>query len=107
MGAFPPQVTPHTISAVPLCRVVEIRYTHASLNAAATDALLIGSTLVSYARFKSLPSSLASRPTAGHPKLNNPIYPSPTVKASFERILASAVSSSLYIGLLLPLVLRW
>ena len=64
IGAFSPWVTPYTIAAVPRWRVVEIRYTHASLKAAAADALLIGSTLVSYACFRSLPSSLTSLPTA-------------------------------------------
>ena len=38
IGAFPPWVTPYTIAAVPRWRVVEIRYTHASLKAAAADA---------------------------------------------------------------------
>ena len=38
-------------------------YTHASLNAAAADALLIDSTLVSYVCLKCLPNYLTSFPT--------------------------------------------
>ena len=41
MDAFPPWVTPYVISAVPLWGMVGIRHNHASLNAAAADALLI------------------------------------------------------------------
>lgn len=51
ISAFTCWVIPYMISAVPRGRLVENRYTHASLNAVVADALLIGGTPVLYASF--------------------------------------------------------